>query len=75
MNLLARASLSALAKSIYYRETEATRLASGENRWLQFPNKRGRGRSRDQMTWISFLEFIIYNSSWMSLTIAFGKCT
>ena len=33
-------------------------MASGGNRWLQFSNNRGRGRSRDQLIVIFFLSFI-----------------
>ena len=49
--------------------------------YLELLNNRGRGRSHDQLFWISFfsiffslLYFTIYNSSCMSLTMVFGKC-
>ena len=42
-----------------YRETGATRLASGGNRWLQFLNNIGRGRSRDQLFWFFSQVFLV----------------
>ena len=43
-----------------YRETGAARLASGENRWSQFSNNRGRGRSRDQVIKLDyFTSFLV----------------
>ena len=47
-----------LESTFLYRETGAERLASGENRWLQFSNNRGRGRSRDQVIKFRLLCFI-----------------
>ena len=33
-------------------------MSSGGNRWLQFSNNGGRGRSRDQIILISFFNFV-----------------
>ena len=45
----------------WYRETWATCLASGGNRRFQFSNNGGRGRSRDQIIWISFFKFFKFS--------------
>ena len=36
-------------------------MASGGNRWLQFLNNRGRGRSRDQIIETSFFKFFKFS--------------